>query len=44
MTIMEQENERVLYNIQNGARMVSILLFADARMALRVISDVLQAA
>lgn len=36
MTIMEQENERVLYNIQNGARMVSILLFADARMALRL--------
>lgn len=33
---MEQENERVLYNIQNGARMVSILLFADARMALRL--------
>ena len=31
---MDQENERVLYNIQNGTRMVSMLLFADARMAL----------
>ena len=31
---MDQEDERVLYNIQNGTRMVSMLLFADARMAL----------
>ena len=33
---MDQENERVLYNIQNGTRLVSMLLFADARMALRL--------
>ena len=31
---MDQEDERVLYNIQNGTRMVSMLLFADARMNL----------
>lgn len=39
---MDQEDERVLYNIQNGTRMVSMLLFADARMALWLYSDAIQ--
>lgn len=31
---MDQESERILYNIQNGTRMISMFLFADARMVL----------
>lgn len=31
-----RENERVMYSIQNGARMFSMFVFADGRMALKI--------